>query len=107
MPLQASDGFAFASRGAPVGNAPVRPVIVVSIWFTIERPPEAVVEGDISGDLPLVCHVEFEVMPLNVSGGVDAVFADVEHLRLVARSGNENVGKQGYWFARTPGDQGR
>src|ERR1700730_10299986 len=49
-------------RCAPGRRTPVRPMIVVSVRLAIERPPEAEVEGDISGDLPLICQVPLEVM---------------------------------------------
>ena len=65
----------------------------MTVWFPIKRPPESIVERDIPGYLPLVCRVEFEVMSLDVSSGVNAVFADIEFLRLVAGSRDQDIGK--------------
>ena len=69
-------------------------MIVVSIGFAIERPPYAIVEGDISGDLPLVCQIPLDVMPFDVCRRVNAVFIDIEHLRLRARSRYKHIGKR-------------
>src|ERR1700722_1632524 len=68
-------------------------MIVLSVWFAVERPPEAKVEGNISRNLPLVCQIPLEVVPLNEGRSVNAVFVDVEHLRLAAGSRDEDVGE--------------